>query len=230
MIKPQEGPVQQIRKRITYANAMSTIAVVLSLGGTTAYAASHLAKNSVGARQLKTNAVTGAKVRDGSLTGADVNAATLGQVPSAKNADGAAPLGAASGALDGNYPNPTIAPEAVGTAALTDGAVTAAKLAPGSVGKAGLGEGAVRGKSLGISRTVSESFLGHGFVHGPNSTNLLQVQCPSGSKMISGGYDSSPIGAFQPSATFPNGNGWALQGFVAGTIEAGIRVFANCLE
>jgi hypothetical protein len=40
---------------------MSTIAVVLALGGATAFAASQLAKNSVGAKQLKKNAVTGVK-------------------------------------------------------------------------------------------------------------------------------------------------------------------------
>jgi len=77
-----------IRKNLTYANVMSTIAVFLVLGGGAALAATQLAKNSVGAKQLKKNAVTtakvknnainGAKVADGSLTGADVADGSIG--------------------------------------------------------------------------------------------------------------------------------------------------------
>jgi len=103
--------LKQLRKRLTYANVMSSIAVFLILGGATALAAGQLAKNSVGKKQLKAGAVTtaklkknavttakiknnavtgakikngsvtGAKVLDGSLTGADINLATVGTVP-----------------------------------------------------------------------------------------------------------------------------------------------------
>jgi hypothetical protein len=95
-----------IRKRLTYANVMSSLAVFLVLGGATAVAASQLGKKTVGTKQLKSNAVTtakikknavtskkikanavdGSKVKDGSLTGADINASTLGTVPNAANA------------------------------------------------------------------------------------------------------------------------------------------------
>ncbi len=98
--------MKQLRKRLTYANVMSSIAVFLVLGGATAFAATQLAKNSVGSKQLKKNAVTaakikknavtgakirknavtGAKVKNGSLTGADINAGTLGTVPNATTA------------------------------------------------------------------------------------------------------------------------------------------------
>jgi hypothetical protein len=100
--------VKQLRKRLTYANVMSSIAVFLVLGGATALAAG-LAKNSVGSKQLKANsvtakkikknavtgkkikanAVTGQKVKDGSLTGADINLSTLGTVPEAAHAGSA---------------------------------------------------------------------------------------------------------------------------------------------
>ena len=69
--------MNQIRKRLTYANVMSSIAVFLVLGGA-AFAAVKLPKNSVGTKQLKNNAVTSAKVKDGSLLGADFAA---GQLP-----------------------------------------------------------------------------------------------------------------------------------------------------
>ena len=89
--------MKQIRKRITYANVMSSIAVFLVIGGATAFAA--LGKNTVGTKQLKKNAVTTAKIKNGAVTtgklkndavtGAKVNESTLGQVPSAANATNA---------------------------------------------------------------------------------------------------------------------------------------------
>jgi hypothetical protein len=69
--------MHQIRKRLTYANVMSSIAVFLVLGGA-AYAASQLPKNSVGTKQLKKNAVTSAKVKNKSLEAVDFKA---GQLP-----------------------------------------------------------------------------------------------------------------------------------------------------
>lgn len=78
--------MKQIRKRLTYANVMSSIAVFLVIGGATAFAAGHLGKNTVGTKQLKNNAVTTAKIKNGAVTGAKVNAASLGTVPSATNA------------------------------------------------------------------------------------------------------------------------------------------------
>jgi hypothetical protein len=68
--------VKQIRKRFTYANVMSSIAVFLVLGGATAIAAG-LAKNSVGTKQLKKNAVTTKKIKNGAVTGAKVKAGSL---------------------------------------------------------------------------------------------------------------------------------------------------------
>jgi hypothetical protein len=55
--------VKQIRKRLTYANVMSSIAVFLLLGGATAFAA-----NKIGAKQLQANSVTTAKVKKGAIT------------------------------------------------------------------------------------------------------------------------------------------------------------------
>ena len=60
--------MKQIRKRLTYANVMSSIAVFLVLGGATAFAAVHLGKNSVGTKQLKKNAVTAAKIKKDAVT------------------------------------------------------------------------------------------------------------------------------------------------------------------
>ncbi len=59
--------MKQLRKRLTYANVMSSIAVFVVLGGA-AVAASQLPKNSVGKKQLKNNAVTTAKIKKNAVT------------------------------------------------------------------------------------------------------------------------------------------------------------------
>ena len=93
--------MKNLRKRLTYANVMSTIAVFLLLGGATAIAAGGLGKNTVGSKQLKKNAVTaakikknavtGAKIKKDAVTGAKVKESTLGTVPSASIASALTP-------------------------------------------------------------------------------------------------------------------------------------------
>lgn len=111
-----------MRKRLTYANVMSSLAVFLILGGATAVAANQLGKNSVGSKQLKANSVTtakikknavttkkikanavdGSKVKDGSLTGTDINLSSLGTVPNAANAANATNAANAANAANVN--------------------------------------------------------------------------------------------------------------------------------
>jgi hypothetical protein len=89
----------KIRPRLTYANVVATIALFVAVSGASAFAATQLAKNSVGSRQLKSKAVTtgkiapgavnGSKVAKGSLTGANINLSQLGTVPAATTATAA---------------------------------------------------------------------------------------------------------------------------------------------
>ncbi|HJZ35094.1 MAG TPA: hypothetical protein VJ204_02380 [Solirubrobacterales bacterium] len=90
----------KLRRHLTYANVISTLCLFLVLGGGAAFAATKLAKSSVGTEQLKGEAVTkgklapnsvnSKKVVDGSLTGEDIASSTLGKVPNATNAEHAA--------------------------------------------------------------------------------------------------------------------------------------------
>lgn len=59
--------------RPTYANVASTLALVLALGGTGAYAA-----GKVTGKDIKNSSVTGKDVKNGSLTGADLGSASVG--------------------------------------------------------------------------------------------------------------------------------------------------------
>jgi hypothetical protein len=118
--------VQRVRKRLTYANVISTLALFLVLGGATAFAAGHLGKNTVGTKQLKNNAVTGAKIKKeaitgakikkGSLTGTQINSATLGTVPTATNATNATNAANANHANSADSIPPAEATHLVGAA------------------------------------------------------------------------------------------------------------------
>jgi hypothetical protein len=84
------------KPRLTYANVVATLALLIAVAGSSAFAASQLGKNTVGSKQLRRNAVTTAKVKKeaitaakikrGTLTGAQINVTKLGTVPSAQNA------------------------------------------------------------------------------------------------------------------------------------------------
>ncbi len=84
--------MKQIRKRLTYANVMSSIAVFLVLGGGAAYAAKKIGSNEIKSNaittaKIKKNAVTTAKIKKNAVTGAKVKESTLGEVPSANLAN-----------------------------------------------------------------------------------------------------------------------------------------------
>lgn len=88
--------MKRMRGKATYANVISTLALFLVLTGGAAYAATQLAKNSVGTKQLKKNSVTAAKIKKNAVTtakikanavtGNQVNESTLATVPSAQSA------------------------------------------------------------------------------------------------------------------------------------------------
>ena len=78
----------RIRSKITYPHVVSTLALFLALGGS-AYAIS-LGKNEVRSRNIAPKAVKTSDLAGDAATGAKVKESSLGQVPSALNADRAA--------------------------------------------------------------------------------------------------------------------------------------------
>jgi hypothetical protein len=75
--------------QLTYANVMSTIAVVLAVGGGATAIAMSLPKNSVKSKQIAKGAVTTKKIAKDAVTGDQVKESTLAKVPSAAHADSA---------------------------------------------------------------------------------------------------------------------------------------------
>jgi hypothetical protein len=89
--------------RLTYANVTATLALIIAVGGASAFAATQLAKNSVGAKQLKKNAVTASKIKNGAVIGAKIgDLSSLGAVPEALHAHSADHAAAADHASSAN--------------------------------------------------------------------------------------------------------------------------------
>jgi hypothetical protein len=71
-------------RRLTYANIVSTLALVVAVGGGGAAVAAGLQKNSVGSPQIKNGQVKTADLAANAVTGKKVKESSLATVPSAK--------------------------------------------------------------------------------------------------------------------------------------------------
>ncbi len=58
--------------KLTYSNVISTVCLFLLVGGGTAFAATHLGKNSVGNKQLRNGSVTSDKIENGTVRTQDL--------------------------------------------------------------------------------------------------------------------------------------------------------------
>ncbi|HZK15694.1 MAG TPA: hypothetical protein VFC52_03800 [Solirubrobacterales bacterium] len=196
--------MKQIRKRLTYANVMSSLAVFLVLGGGAAVAArSSLPGNSVGPRQLQPRAVkTGYIDRNAVRTGK----IALEAVRAGKLAKNAVPTNrlrnnAVATAKIANFAVTTpklrnanvttekirgiavtgdkIAPGVVDTGKLADAAVTRQKIADASVWAEQLGPVAIRTDTEEIEK---------------ESAGEVEVSCKDDERLLSGGggFDADP--------------------------------------
>jgi hypothetical protein len=121
--------VQQVRKRLTYANVVSSIALFIALSGATAFAVQQLPEKSVGERQLRPGAVTATKLRKNAVTAPKIKALA---VKNGKIANGAVTLSKiGADAVNGER----LSAGAVSTDKIANGAVTGDKVDESSLGE-----------------------------------------------------------------------------------------------
>lgn len=122
----------RIRRHLTYANVVSSIAVFLVLGGGAAYAAKNIGTKKIGSGRLRGASVTTAKVKRGAITASKIR---KGAVRTRK-----------------------ISKEAVTNGKLANGAVTLEKLVPGFV--APIAEKLSRAADVSAGGTVLAGSIG----------------------------------------------------------------------
>jgi hypothetical protein len=223
--------------RPTYANVVSTLCLFLLLGGASAFAATKLAKNSVGTKQIKKNAVVTAKIKNAAVTNSKLadNAVTSGKIADAavtnsKLADNAVTSGKITDAAvtnsklaDNAVTSKKIADAAVTALKLADNAVTNSKLADNAVTSGKIADGQVRAGDLGTILTVQNTVQINAGAEG-----TADVACPAGSIMLSGGgYWTT--GANNLRTTLMQGNGWRVEGKNTLGVSAPLTVQAYCL-
>ncbi len=213
--------------RLTYANVVSTLCLFLLVGGASAFAATKLAKNSVGATQIKKNAVVTAKIKNAAVTNSKLanNAVTSGKIADAavtnsKLADAAV----TSGKLANNaVTNSKLANNAVTTGKIIDSAVTNPKLAANAVTTGKIADGEVRATDLGTIVTVQNTVQIEA-----TKDATVDVACPAGSILLSGGgYWTTNANSLR--TTLKQGNGWRVEGKNTTGIGEPLTVQAYCL-
>lgn len=197
--------MKHLRGRLTYANVISTLCLFLVLGGSAAFAATQLPKNSVGPKQLKKNAVGSAKIKNGA-----VNAGKLAAnaVTAAALADEAVTAGKLA---NNSVTTGKLANGSVSTGKLGDNSVTSGKLADNAVGTGKLANEAVTtGKLANDSVTgakVNEGSLHFTCNNPANAVLLLGGPCVYKTTIAGGGTWTEAIQACQvgvPGATLPS--------------------------
>lgn len=175
--------MKQIRKRLTYANVMSSLAVFLILGGASAFAAVQLGKNTVGSKQLKKNAVSAAKIKNEAVTNAKLKAGAVTETKLSNGAVTAAKLG------ENAVTNGKLGESAVTSGKLAGEAVTTGKIANDAVTGAKIDEETLSG----VVKNVT--FEGKASTGDSTDEKTLTVDCGPGKKAIGGFYDSFDFGA-----------------------------------
>ncbi len=188
--------MKQLRKHLTFANAISCVALFVALSGA-AYAAKvtlgnkavktrNLANGAVSTLKLRSGAVTTLKLRNGAVTGVKIAPGAVGSTQLADGGVRSVDLGGGvvtegklkngsvteSKIFNSAVTNSKIAPNAVATGKIADGAVTSAKLASAFFAQLVKNVTYVSKASGAVSTTTPQS---------------VAAECPADKQAIGGG-------------------------------------------
>jgi hypothetical protein len=155
--------MQWIRRHLSFANAISLIALFVALGGTS-LAAVQLTKNSVGPKQIKKNAVRASEIKANAVGAPEIRSNAVAGRDIADNGVGAADLS------DDSVGAGEIANSSVGSGEVTDGSLGKSDLAPGLLDH-----------NLTVQFTQAPADLANG------AEISIDAQCPAGQVAIGGG-------------------------------------------
>ncbi len=186
--------MKHLRKHLTFANAISCIALFVALSGA-AYAATtigrkavktqNLANGSVTTLKLRGGAVTSLKLRNGAVTGAKIANGTIGSTQLANGAVRSAALGG-SVVTEGKLKN-----GAVTESKIFNSAVTNSKIGPNAVATGKIQDGAITSPKLATS-LLAQLVKNVSYVVKLSETNTtspksVTVDCPAGKQVTGGG-------------------------------------------
>ncbi len=188
--------MKQLSKHLTFANAVSCIALFVALSGA-AYAATttlgkksvktqNLANGAVTTLKLRGGSVTNLKLRNGAVTGNKIAQGTIGSSLLANGSVRSEQLGGGvvtSGKLkNGAVTSEKLAGNAVGTNQLAANAVSNGKIQDGAVGSTKLASSFLAQLVKNVSY-VNKSSL----ANSTEEVKTVSAECPSGKQLVGGG-------------------------------------------
>lgn len=198
--------MKQLSKHLTFANAISCIALFVALSGA-AYAATttlgkkavktqNLANGSVTTLKLRGGSVTNLKLRNGAVTGNKIAPGTIGSSQLANGAIRSEQLGGGvvtqgklkNGAVNGEK----LAGGSVTTEKIVNGAVTSSKLGTDSVTAGKIANGAVGSTNLAPSFLAqlvrNVTYVGKASLsNNTEESKSVSADCPTGKQVVGGG-------------------------------------------